>query len=447
MNEIICPSCKKAFKVDEAGFADILKQVRDHEFEHELKNRLNLAEKEKESAVKLAEANIKNALQEQLSKKDQELSELRAKSNSDLAEKLAAKEREINELKSQSERSLAEQLAKKEAEIADMKSKIQHAEIDKKLTVGEAIRAIEKERDMLASDLKIKETETQLLEKSIREQFTNQLSVKDELIKLKDEDIARLKDYKQKLSTKMIGETLEQHCEAEFNKLRATAFQNAYFEKDNDARGGNKGDFIYRETDEAGNEIISIMFEMKNENDETATKKRNEDFFAKLDKDRTEKKCEYAVLVSLLEAENELYNTGIVDVSHRCKKMYVVRPQFFIPIITLLRNAAMNSMQYKAELSLIKNQNVDITNFEEKINTFKEGFARNYDLASRQFKTAIEEIDKTMDHLQKTKDNLLASVNNLRLANNKAEDLTIKKLTRGNPTMTEKFEGLSGKGE
>ncbi|MDP2687760.1 MAG: DUF2130 domain-containing protein [Aequorivita sp.] len=447
MNEIICPSCKKAFKVDEAGFADILKQVRDHEFEHELKNRLNLAEKEKESAVKLAEANIKNALQEQLSKKDQELSELRAKSNSDLAEKLAAKEREINELKSQSERSLAEQLAKKEAEIADMKSKIQHAEIDKKLTVGEAIRAIEKERDMLASDLKIKETETQLLEKSIREQFTNQLSVKDELIKLKDEDIARLKDYKQRLSTKMIGETLEQHCEAEFNKLRATAFQNAYFEKDNDARGGNKGDFIYRETDEAGNEIISIMFEMKNENDETTTKKRNEDFFAKLDKDRTEKKCEYAVLVSLLEAENELYNTGIVDVSHRCKKMYVVRPQFFIPIITLLRNAAMNSMQYKAELSLIKNQNVDITNFEEKINTFKEGFARNYDLASRQFKTAIEEIDKTMDHLQKTKDNLLASVNNLRLANNKAEDLTIKKLTKGNPTMTEKFEGLSGKGE
>jgi hypothetical protein len=243
----------------------------------------------------------------------------------------------------------------------------------------------------------------------------------------------------------MIGETLEQHCEAEFNKLRATAFQNAYFEKDNDARGGNKGDFIYRETDATGNEIISIMFEMKNENDETATKKRNDDFFAKLDKDRNDKNCEYAVLVSLLEAENELYNMGIVDVSHRYKKMYVVRPQFFIPIITLLRNAAMNSLQYKAELSLIKNQNIDITNFEEKINTFKEGFARNYDLASRQFKTAIEEIDKTMDHLQKTKDNLLSSVNNLRLANNKAEDLTIKKLTRGNPTMTEKFEQLRGR--
>ncbi len=447
MNEIICPNCKKAFKVDEAGFADILKQVRDHEFEHELNNRLSLAEKEKDSAVKLAEANIKNALQEQLSKKDHELTVLKAKSDNDLAEKLAAKEREISDLKYQNECSLAEKLAKKESEISDMKSKIQNADIDKKLSVGEAIRAIEKERDHLASNLKIKETETQLLEKSIREQFTNQLSVKDELIKLKDEDIARLKDYKQKLSTKMIGETLEQHCEAEFNKLRATAFQNAYFEKDNDARGGNKGDFIYRETDEAGNEIISIMFEMKNENDETATKKRNEDFFAKLDKDRTEKKCEYAVLVSLLEAENEFYNTGIVDVGYKFKKMYVVRPQFFIPIITLLRNAAMNSMQYKTELNLIKNQNVDITNFEEKINTFKEGFARNYDLASRQFKTAIEEIDKTMDHLQKTKDNLLASVNNLRLANNKAEDLTIKKLTRGNPTMTEKFDGLSGKGE
>lgn len=447
MNEIICPHCKKAFKVDEAGFADILKQVRDHQFEHELNKRLQLAENEKINAVKLAEANIKNALQEQLSKKDHDLTVLKAKSDSELAEKLTQKEREINELKSQSERSLAEQLAKKEAEIAEMKSKIQNAEIDKKLTVGEAIRAIEKERDTLANDLKIKESETQLLEKSINEKFSEKLKVKDEIIKMKDEDIERLKDFKQKLSTKMIGETLEQHCEAEFNKLRATAFQNAYFEKDNDARGGNKGDFIYRETDETGNEIISIMFEMKNENDETATKKRNDDFFAKLDKDRTEKKCEYAVLVSLLEAENEFYNTGIVDVSHRFKKMYVVRPQFFIPIITLLRNAAMNSMQYKAELSLIKNQNIDITNFEEKINTFKEGFARNYDLASRQFKTAIEEIDKTMDHLQKTKDNLLASVNNLRLANNKAEDLTIKKLTRGNPTMTEKFDGLSGKGD
>ncbi|MCB0447378.1 MAG: DUF2130 domain-containing protein [Gelidibacter sp.] len=425
MNEIICPNCKKAFKVDEAGFADILKQVRDHEFEHELKNRLNLAEKEKESAVKLAEANIKNTLQEQLAKKDHELTVLKAKSDSELAEKLTQKEREINELKSQSERLLAEQLAKKEAEIADMKAKIQNAEIDKKLTVGEAIRAIEKERDTLASDLKIKETEAQLLEKSIREQFTNKLLVKDETIKMKDDEIDRLKDFKQKLSTKMIGETLEQHCEAEFNKLRATAFQNAYFEKDNDARGGNKGDFIYRETDEAGNEIISIMFEMKNENDQTATKKKNEDFFAKLDKDRKEKGCEYAVLVSLLEADNDLYNTGIVDVSYKYEKMYVIRPQFFVPMITLLRNAGMKSLEYKQELSIMRNQNIDITNFEDKIEEFKTGFARNYDLASRKFMTAISEIDKTISHLEKTKAALLSSENNLRLANNKAEDLTM----------------------
>ena len=258
-----------------------------------------------------------------------------------------------------------------------MKSKIQSAETEKKLEVSEAIKKIEKDRDNLANDLKIKETESQLLEKSIEKQFTTKLGVKDETIKMKDDEIARLKDFKQKLSTKMVGETLEQHCEIEFNKLRATAFQNAYFEKDSDTRGGTKGDFIYKESDEAGNEIISVMFEMKNENDATVTKKRNDDFFAKLDKDRTEKKCEYAVLVSLLETENEFYNTGIVDVSHRFDKMYVIRPQFFIPIITLLRNAAMNSLKYKAELNLMRNQNVDITNFEEKINTFKEGFARN----------------------------------------------------------------------
>jgi len=425
MNEIICPNCEKAFKVDEAGFADILKQVRDHQFEEELNNRLGLAEKEKESAVELAKANIKNSLQDELAKKDKELTELKAKSETELAEKLA----------------------NKEMEIAEMKSKILSAEIQKKLDVSVAIKVIEKERDNLANDLKIKATETQLLEKSIKEQFNNKLVVKDETIKMKDDEIARLKDFKQKLSTKMVGETLEQHCETEFNKLRATAFQNAYFEKDNDSRGGNKGDFIYKETDDAGNEIISIMFEMKNENDETATKKRNEDFFAKLDKDRKEKNCEYAVLVSLLESDNEFYNTGIVDVSYKFEKMYVVRPQFFIPIITLLRNAAMNSMKYKAELNLMKSQNVDITNFEEKINLFKTGFAKNYDLASRKFKTAIDEIDKTIIHLNKTKDALVSSENNLRLANNKADDLTIKKLTHGNPTMKTKFDGLSGKTE
>jgi hypothetical protein len=423
MNEIICPNCNKVFKVDEAGFADILKQVRDHQFEEELRKRLKLAENEKLNAVKLAEANLKNALQKDLSKKDHEMIELRAKNEREHIEKLAAKE----------------------AKIAEMKAKIQNADIEKRLTVTEAIKKIETERNDLANDLKNKEIEKQLLEKSLHEKFVAQLKTKDDIIKMKDEEIALRKDMKLKLSTKMIGETLEQHCEAEFNKLRATAFQNAYFEKDNDSRTGSKGDFIYRETDEEDNEIISIMFEMKNEGDETATKKRNADFFKELDKDRSEKKCEYAVLVSLLEAESELYNAGIVDVSHKFPKMYVIRPQFFIPIITLLRNAAMNSMKYKAELSLIKNQNVDITNFEESINKFKEGFAKNYDLASRKFKTAIDEIDKTILHLQKTKDALLSSENNLRLANNKAEDLTIKKLTRGNPTMKAKFDEVSGK--
>ena len=421
MNEIICPHCKKAFKVDEAGFADILKQVRDHQFEEELKNRLDLADKDKESAVKLAEANIKNALQEQLNKKDKELAELKAKSDTELAKKLA----------------------QKETEIAEIKSKLQNAETEKKLEVSEAVKKIEKERDNLANELKTKELEKNNLENSLKQQFTTELLNKDAIIKYKDDEIARVKDMKLKLSTKMLGETLEQHCEIEFNKLRATAFQNAYFEKDNDSSGGTKGDFIYKETDGEGNEIISIMFEMKNENDATATKKRNEDFFAKLDKDRKEKNCEYAILVSLLELENEFYNSGIVDVSHRFEKMYVIRPQYFIPIITLLRNAAMNSLKYKQELNLIRNQNVDITNFEEKINTFKEGFARNYELASRKFKTAIDEIDKTIDHLQKTKDALLSSDNNLRLANQKAEDLTIKKLTHGNPTMKAKFDELN----
>ncbi|RTL14367.1 MAG: DUF2130 domain-containing protein [Flavobacteriaceae bacterium] len=420
MNEIICPNCKKAFKVDEAGFADILKQVRDHQFQEELENRLQLAEKDKQSAVLIAEANLKNKLQEELAKKDKELIELRAKTEKDLAEKLA----------------------QKETELASAKAKLESAEIEKKLSVTEAVKKIEKERDDLANSLSSKETEKQLLEKSLKEKFDAELKTKDEIIKLKDEEIALRKDMKLKLSTKMVGETLEQHCETEFNKLRATAFQNAYFEKDNDSSGGSKGDFIYKEHDEHGNEIISIMFEMKNESDTTATKKKNEDFFKELDKDRTEKKCEYAVLVTLLEAESEYYNSGIVDVSHKFPKMYVVRPQFFIPIITLLRNAALNSMQYKAELALVKNQNIDITNFEDNINKFKEGFAKNYELASKKFKTAIDEIDKTIDHLYKTKEALLSSENNLRLANNKAEDLTIKKLTYNNPTMKAKFDEL-----
>ena len=421
MNEIICPNCNKVFKVDEAGFADIVKQVRDHQFEEELQNRLNLADKEKESAVKLAEANIRNSLQEQL----------------------AIKDKELTELKAQSDLVLSEKLNKKEAEITQLKAKIDNVEVEKKLAVSEAVQKVEKERDNLANDLKTKELEKQNLENSLKQQFSTELQNKDAIIKYKDDEIARVKDMKLKLSTKMLGETLEQHCETEFNKLRATAFQKAYFEKDNDSKSGSKGDFIYRETDEAGNEIISIMFEMKNEGDETATKKRNEDFLKELDKDRTEKKCEYAVLVSLLEAESEFYNTGIVDVSHKYSKMYVVRPQFFIPIITLLRNAAMNSMQYKSELALVRSQNIDITSFEEKMNKFKEGFARNYDLASRKFKDAIDGIDKTIKELQKTKDALLSSENNLRLANEKTEDLTIKKLTHRNPTMKAKFEGLS----
>lgn len=421
MQDIICPNCKKVFKVDEAGFADILKQVRDHKFEEELQERLNIAEKEKENAVKLAESNLKNTLQEELAKKDKELSEL----------------------KTEKDRSLAEQLAKKESEIAEMKSKIDKAEVEKKLTVTEAVKKIEKERDDLANNLKNKETEKQLLEKSLLEKYSSELKTKDDIIKMKDDEIALRKDMKLKLSTKMIGETLEQHCETEFNKLRATAFQNVYFEKDNDSKSGSKGDYIYRETDEAGNEIISIMFEMKNESDETATKKRNEDFLRELDKDRTEKKCEYSVLVTLLEAENELYNTGIVDVSHKYPKMYVIRPQFFIPIITLLRNAAINSLKYKAELALMRAQNIDVTNFEGQLNDFRKSFGRNFRLASEKFKTAIDNIDKSIDQLQKTKENLLRSEDNLRLANNKTDDLTIKKLTRGNPTMKAKFEELS----
>lgn len=431
MNEIICPHCHKAFKVDEAGYADILKQVRDHQFEEELHNRLQLAEKEKLSAIQIAEAKIKEALQQQLAQKDIELSVLKSEAAAELTQKLAQKEAEVAQLK-----------ADKTNALTQIKAQLDNAEVTKKLAITEAVQKIERERDTLLNEVKTKELEKQNLESTLKHQFAAEIQTKEAIIKYKDEEIARVKDMKAKLSTKMIGETLEQHCEIEFNKLRATAFQNAYFEKDNDARSGSKGDFIYKEFDDAGNEIISIMFEMKNEGDETATKKKNEDFFKELDKDRNEKKCEYAVLVTLLEAESEYYNTGIVDVSHKYPKMYVVRPQFFIPIITLLRNAALNSLKYKAELALVRNQNIDITNFEEKINQFKEGFERNYNLASRQFKTAVDEIDKTIIHLQKTKEALLSSVNNLRLANQKAEDLTIKKLTHGNPTMKAKFDDL-----
>jgi len=403
MNKIVCPNCKTAFDMDEAGFADILKQVRDEEFSKELAERDRRFADEKASAVALAEANLKNELQ------------------SGLASKEAA---------------LQKSLVEREAELAELRSTMGNAELQKKLSITEAVTAIEKERDSLSASLKSKEHESQLMATSMKEKYESE-------IKLKDEAIERLKDMKLKLSTKMVGETLEQHCETEFNRLRATGFQNAYFEKDNDATGGNKGDYIYKESDAEDNEITSIMFEMKNELDATATKQKNEDFLKKLDKDRIDKGCEYAVLVSLLEADNEWYNTGIVDMSHKYPKMYVIRPQFFIPMITLLRNAAMGSLKYKSELALVRNQNVDITNFEENLDKFKTGFAKNFDLASRKFKTAIEEIDKTIDHLQKTKDALLSSGDNLRHANNKADDLTIKKLTRGNPTMTAKFNELA----
>ena len=402
MKEIICPSCKKTFEIDQAGFSDIVKQVRDDQFDKELKILVGQAEKEKENAVKIAEADLRKITQDEIAKKDREIIVLQAKSN--------------------------------------------NTELEKKISISEAIKSIEKERDDLANNVKIAALEKQNLENSLRQQFSTELKSRDAIIQYKDDEIARVKDMKLKLSTKMLGESLEQYCEIEFNKIRATAFQNAYFEKDNDSSSGSKGDFIYREFDDADNEIISIMFEMKNEADQTTAKKKNEDFFKELDKDRTEKKCEFAVLVSVLEDESDLYN-GITDVSYKYPKMYVVRPQFFIPIITLLRNAAMSSLKYKAELALVKNQSIDITNFENSINEFKAGFAKNYDLASRQFNTAINEIDKTIDHLQKTKEALLSSVNNLRLANNKSDDLTIKKLTKGNPTMTAKFDDLSNKSE
>ena len=415
-----CPKCKEVFKVDDSVYTDIVKQVRDQQFQEEINNRLETAEREKKAALELTESKLKNTFQDQLAKKQSEIDVLKAKSKSDLIE----------------------EVSKKDAKIQDLNSKIERAETEKKLELSNAVRQIEIQRDQLANDVKLKESEKENLEKSLKEDFRRQLDHVAKDFKLKDEEIERLKDYKQKLSTKMTGETLELHCENEFNKLRATAFQKAHFEKDNDASAGTKGDYIYKESDTNDNEIISIMFEMKNENDQTASKKKNEDFFAKLDKDRKAKGCEYAVLVSMLEADNEFYNTGIVDVSYKYDKMYVIRPQFFIPIITLLRNAGMKSLQYKAELNIMRNQNVDITNFEDKINDFKTGFARNYDLASRQFGEAIKEIDKTMTHLQKTKDALLSSVNNLRLANNKADDLTIKKLSHGNATMKQKFDDI-----
>lgn len=455
MQEIKCPKCGEVFAVDESGYAQIVQQIRDKEFERELKRReKDLAEK-KESDLKVARMEQKEEFDRVLSSKDSELSEkdkvieqLKAQiSGSETEKKLA-----VSEAVSEKDKERQDALEKKNRELAEkvrmieeLKAKLDNSETEKKLAVSEVVQEKEKELSEktteiteLKSQLSNKEAESRLKEKSLQEQYEDKL-------KLKDEQIEYYKDFKARQSTKMIGESLEQHCLIQFNSLRMTAFPNAYFEKDNDARTGSKGDFIFRESAD-GIEFISIMFEMKNEMDETATKHKNEDFFKELDKDRREKGCEYAVLVSLLEKDNELYNNGIVDVSYKYEKMYVIRPQFFIPIITLLRNAALNSLKYRQELEIAKHQQVDILHFEENMNTFKEGFARNYRIASDKFKKAIEEIDKTITHLQKTKEALLSSENNLRLANNKAEDLSIKRLTKNAPSVKEMFDELKTEG-
>jgi len=462
MHEITCPHCGKAFTIDEAGYANILKQVRDADFEKQLHDRLELAEQDKRNAVELAQSKLAGEMQTAAVAKDSEIQELKARLDAgEVARKLAVsealsaveKERDAlaNELaRAKQDKQSASELAEakrvselqnaaatKDAEIQGLKAKIDAIELTQRLAITEALGAVEKERDELKSGLERVALEKQLAENSLKDKYETQ-------IRDRDDAIERLRDMKARLSTKMVGETLEQHCETEFNRIRATAFPRAYFEKDNDARTGSKGDYIFRDADEAGTEIVSIMFEMKNENDRTATKNRNEDFLKELDKDRSEKGCEYAVLVSLLEPDSELYNTGIIDVFHRYPKMYVVRPQFFLPIITLLRNAAMNSLKYKSELALMRAQNIDITNFETELEAFKGAFAKNYDLASRRFLMAIEEIDKSIDHLQKTKEALLGTDRNLRLANDKAQDVTIKKLTRGNATMAAKFAELKG---
>ena len=462
MHDIICPHCSKAFKIDESGYADILRQVRDREFDKQLHERLEMAEREKQTALKLARSEAASQLQRaaaekeaqiqaleaqlQASGKDQQLAVEQArhaaeKERDELARQLVQQQQAQKAAAQLAEARLASALqqaaAESAAQIQELKARLQTTDAAHELNIAKAVSEMQQERDALKSQLEQAEMAKKLSEQSLKERYE---------IQLKDRDAAieRLRDMKARLSTKMVGETLEQHCEIEFNRLRATAFARAYFEKDNDARTGSKGDYIFREADENDAEIVSIMFEMKNENETTATRKKNEDFLKELDRDRKEKGCEYAVLVSLLEPENELYNGGIVDVSHRFPKMYVIRPQFFIPMITLLRNAALNAARYKAELALVKAQNVDITNFENQLEAFKAAFGKNYDLASRRFQAAIDEIDKSIDHLQKTKDALLGADRNLRLANDKAQDVTIKKLTRNNPTMKARFDELKG---
>ena len=465
MQEIKCPKCGEVFVVDESGYANIVKQVRDKEFAKELQKREEELKDAQQKDLDLVRLEQKNQLDKALSAKDSELSEKDKKiqeleaciKNNEISRNLAvaeavnAKEKEISQKNDEINALKADYIAKnmeQDKEIAKLQAQLANGENEKKMAVSEARQLKDKElaeknteiirlRDQLSN----KDTEKQLGEESLKREYEAKLKHKDEQLKEKDEQIDYYKDFKARQSTKMVGESLEQHCLTQFNSLRMTAFPTAYFEKDNDAKSGSKGDFIFRESME-GTEFISIMFEMKNEMDETATKHKNEDFFKELDKDRREKKCEYAVLVSLLEMDNELYNNGIVDVSYRYEKMYVIRPQFFIPMITLLRNAALNSLKYRQELEAAKNQQLDIANFEENMNAFKQGFGRNYEIASKKFKTAIDEIDKTITHLQKTKDALLSSENQLRLANNKAEDLSIKKLTKNAPSVRKMFEEI-----
>ena len=443
MNEIKCPHCGEMFTIDEAGFAAILKQVRDAEFDKEVRRHEQLMASEKQQAVQLAVAEALAKAQGDAAQKEARIAELEARLQAEQRER----ESQQRLAHAERERALADAAAAKDARIVELEQRVEAQgrafEAEKKLAVEQARSALERERDALAAQVALKDAEKSRCESALKEQLAIELKAKDDIIAYKDGEIERYKDMKARLSTKMVGESLEQHCETEFNKIRAAAFPRAYFEKDNDASEGSKGDFIFRECDEEGNEIGSIMFEMKNESDDSSHRHKNEDFFKKLDADRRKKGCEYAVLVTLLEPESELYNQGIVDVSYRFEKMYAIRPQFFLPMISILRNAALNSMAYKAELAVVRNQNIDITKFEEQMETFKSGFARNYDLASRKFQTAIDEIDKTILHLQKTKDALVSSENNLRLANNKAQDLTIKRLTRNNPTMKAAFEALA----
>ena len=465
MQEIKCPKCGEVFVVDESGYANIVKQVRDKEFAKELKKREEELKEAQQKDLDLVRLEQKNQLDKALSAKDSELSEKDKKiqeleaciKNNDISRNLAvseavnAKEKEISQKNDEINALKADYIAKnmeQDKEIAKLQAQLANGENEKNMAVSEARQLKDKELAeknteiiRLKDQLSNKDTEKQLGEESLKREYEAKLKHKDEQLKEKDEQIDYYKDFKARQSTKMVGESLEQHCLTQFNSLRMTAFPTAYFEKDNDAKSGSKGDFIFRESVE-GTEFISIMFEMKNEMDETATKHKNEDFFKELDKDRREKKCEYAVLVSLLEMDNELYNNGIVDVSYRYEKMYVIRPQFFIPMITLLRNAALNSLKYRQELEAAKNQQLDIANFEENMNAFKQGFGRNYEIASKKFKTAIDEIDKTITHLQKTKDALLSSENQLRLANNKAEDLSIKKLTKNAPSVRKMFEEI-----